>query len=67
MQKEFKDFAAQSKYENPVKAAKRILQVVNAENPPLRILPGNGTTAMLTKIYSRISTWTQWDWAKNDG
>ena len=38
-----------------------VLQVVDAENPPLRIFFGEGPLAIATKDYeSRLATWREW-------
>ena len=38
-----------------------VLQVVDAENPPLRIFFGDGPLAIATRDYeSRLATWREW-------
>ncbi len=47
---------------DPVATREAILQVVDAENPPLRIFLGDGPLAIATKDYeSRLATWREWE------
>ena len=46
---------------NPVATREAVLQVVDAENPPLRIFFGEAPLAIATKDYeSRLATWQEW-------
>ena len=46
---------------DPVATREAVLQVVDAENPPLRIFFGEGPLAIATKDYeSRLATWREW-------
>jgi NAD(P)-dependent dehydrogenase (short-subunit alcohol dehydrogenase family) len=46
---------------DPVATREAVLQVVDAENPPLRIFFGEGPLAIATKDYeSRLDTWREW-------
>jgi NAD(P)-dependent dehydrogenase (short-subunit alcohol dehydrogenase family) len=48
---------------NPATAGQAILDVVDAEEPPLRVLFGSGPTEMVKSIYAqRLATWDQWSW-----
>jgi hypothetical protein len=39
-----------------------VLQVVDAEDPPLRIFLGDGPLALATADYeSRLATWRKWE------
>ena len=47
---------------DPVATRAAVLQVVDAENPPLRIFFGDGPLAIATRDYeSRLATWREWD------
>jgi NAD(P)-dependent dehydrogenase (short-subunit alcohol dehydrogenase family) len=46
---------------DPVAAGRAILDIVDAENPPLRVLFGLAPTVMVPGIYqNRLDTWEQW-------
>jgi NAD(P)-dependent dehydrogenase (short-subunit alcohol dehydrogenase family) len=46
---------------DPVATREAVLQVVDAENPPLRIFFGEAPLAIATKDYeSRLATWREW-------
>jgi NADP-dependent 3-hydroxy acid dehydrogenase YdfG len=46
---------------NPAATAAAILNVVDANEPPLRLLLGTGPLPMIKKLYEkRLSTWEQW-------
>ena len=46
---------------NPVATRDAVLQVVDAENPPLRIFFGDGPLGIATRDYeSRLATWREW-------
>jgi NAD(P)-dependent dehydrogenase (short-subunit alcohol dehydrogenase family) len=46
---------------DPVATREAVLQVVDAENPPLRIFFGEAPLAIATKDYeSRLATWQEW-------
>jgi NAD(P)-dependent dehydrogenase (short-subunit alcohol dehydrogenase family) len=46
---------------DPTATAAAILKVVDADNPPLRLLLGAGPLPMIKKLYEgRLSTWDQW-------
>ncbi|MET0692875.1 MAG: SDR family oxidoreductase [Propionibacteriaceae bacterium] len=47
---------------DPVATRAAVLEVVDAENPPLRIFFGDGPLAIATKDYeSRLATWREWE------
>ena len=47
---------------DPEASAKAVLEVVDAEEPPLRIFFGDGPLAIASKDYeSRLATWRQWE------
>jgi NAD(P)-dependent dehydrogenase (short-subunit alcohol dehydrogenase family) len=47
---------------DPQASAKAVLEVVDAEEPPLRIFFGDGPLAIASKDYeSRLATWRQWE------
>jgi NAD(P)-dependent dehydrogenase (short-subunit alcohol dehydrogenase family) len=47
---------------NPVATRAAVLQVVDAENPPLRVFFGDGPLAIATRDYeSRLATWREWE------
>jgi NAD(P)-dependent dehydrogenase (short-subunit alcohol dehydrogenase family) len=47
---------------DPHATRKAVLQVVDAEKPPLRIFFGDGPLAVATKDYeSRLATWREWE------
>jgi NAD(P)-dependent dehydrogenase (short-subunit alcohol dehydrogenase family) len=47
---------------DPVATRAAVLQVVDAENPPLRIFFGDAPLAIATKDYeSRLATWREWE------
>jgi NAD(P)-dependent dehydrogenase (short-subunit alcohol dehydrogenase family) len=47
---------------DPVATREAVLQVVDAENPPLRIFFGDGPLAIATKDYeSRLAEWRAWE------
>jgi NAD(P)-dependent dehydrogenase (short-subunit alcohol dehydrogenase family) len=47
---------------DPQASAKAVLEIVDAEEPPLRIFFGDGPLAIATKDYeSRLATWRQWE------
>ncbi|WP_158808417.1 SDR family NAD(P)-dependent oxidoreductase [Beijerinckia sp. L45] len=46
---------------DPLATAPAILQLVDAEKPPLRLLLGAGPLPMIKRLYEgRLSTWEQW-------
>ncbi len=47
---------------NPLATREAILELVDAENPPLRIFFGDGPLAIATKDYeNRLATWREWE------
>ena len=47
---------------DPTATRDAVLQVVDAEEPPLRILLGDGPLAIATRDYeSRLATWREWE------
>jgi NAD(P)-dependent dehydrogenase (short-subunit alcohol dehydrogenase family) len=47
---------------DPKASAKAILQVVDAENPPLRLLLGNFACDCVKELYpKRLATWAEWE------
>lgn len=46
---------------DPAAAAQALLKIVNSDNPPLRILFGQGFSPMLQQVYAdRLKTWADW-------
>ncbi|MEV6344390.1 SDR family oxidoreductase [Actinoplanes sp. NPDC051851] len=51
-----------AQYGNPAAAGKALLQIVDAENPPLRVLFGSQPTQLVQHIYAqRLATWADWE------
>ncbi len=47
---------------DPEASAKAVLEIVDAEEPPLRIFFGDGPLAIATQDYeSRLATWRKWE------
>lgn len=47
---------------DPKGAAQALLEIVDADNPPLRALFGSRASAMITGIYEqRLQTWREWE------
>jgi NAD(P)-dependent dehydrogenase (short-subunit alcohol dehydrogenase family) len=47
---------------DPKAAAQALLELVDSDNPPLRVLFGSAATAMITEIYEqRLQTWRDWE------
>jgi NAD(P)-dependent dehydrogenase (short-subunit alcohol dehydrogenase family) len=47
---------------DPRAAARALLEIVDAEKPPLRVLFGAAATEMIAGIYAeRLATWRQWE------
>jgi NAD(P)-dependent dehydrogenase (short-subunit alcohol dehydrogenase family) len=47
---------------DPKAAAQALLELVDSDNPPLRVLFGSTATAMITEIYEqRLQTWRDWE------
>ncbi|GHE98935.1 short-chain dehydrogenase/reductase [Streptomyces spiralis] len=54
--------AAQTKLGDPKAAAAALLKVVDAEQPPLRVLFGAAPTRMVKNLYAeRLQTWADWE------
>jgi NAD(P)-dependent dehydrogenase (short-subunit alcohol dehydrogenase family) len=54
--------ARMAKPGNPVASREAVLQIVDAENPPLRVFFGEGPLGVATKDYeSRLAEWRQWE------
>lgn len=46
---------------DPAAAAQALLKIVDADNPPLRILFGQGFLPMIQQAYAdRLKTWADW-------
>ena len=46
---------------DPAAAARALLKIVDADNPPLRVLFGQGFYPMLQQVYAdRLKTWADW-------
>jgi hypothetical protein len=46
---------------NPAAAAQALLKIVDSDNPPLRVLLGQGFSPMLQQVYAdRLKTWADW-------
>jgi electron transfer flavoprotein alpha/beta subunit len=47
---------------DPKASAEAILKVVDAENPPLRLLLGNFACDCVKELYpKRLATWAEWE------
>jgi NAD(P)-dependent dehydrogenase (short-subunit alcohol dehydrogenase family) len=47
---------------DPKAAAQALLEIVDSDNPPLRVLFGSSATAMITELYhERLQTWRDWE------
>jgi NAD(P)-dependent dehydrogenase (short-subunit alcohol dehydrogenase family) len=54
--------ARMAKPGNPVASREAVLQIVDAEDPPLRVFFGEGPLGVATKDYeSRLAEWRQWE------
>jgi NAD(P)-dependent dehydrogenase (short-subunit alcohol dehydrogenase family) len=54
--------AVRSSRGNPAATGEVLLQIVDAENPPLRIFLGKGPLEVIKREYAeRLSTWEQWN------
>ncbi|HEY2521797.1 MAG TPA: SDR family oxidoreductase [Streptosporangiaceae bacterium] len=52
----------QGKPGDPVATREAVLEIVDAEQPPLRVFFGDGPLAIATKDYeSRLATWREWE------
>jgi NAD(P)-dependent dehydrogenase (short-subunit alcohol dehydrogenase family) len=55
-------FRPKSKRGDPKATAEAILKVVDAENPPLRLLLGNFACDVVKELYpKRLATWLEWE------
>ncbi|WP_456286620.1 SDR family NAD(P)-dependent oxidoreductase [Microbacterium sp. JZ70] len=55
--------AANANLGDPVAAGPAILKIVDAEEPPLRVLFGTQPTQIVPWLYDqRLATWKQWEW-----
>jgi NAD(P)-dependent dehydrogenase (short-subunit alcohol dehydrogenase family) len=46
---------------DPAAAARALLKIVDSDNPPLRVLFGQGFDQMLQQVYAdRLKTWAEW-------
>ncbi len=49
-------------YGDPIAAGSALLTIVDAENPPLRVLFGSQPTELVKHIYAqRLQTWAGWE------
>ncbi|MFI6736171.1 SDR family NAD(P)-dependent oxidoreductase [Nonomuraea sp. NPDC050451] len=54
-------FAGQQPAGDPAAAAQALLKIVDSDNPPLRVLFGQGFYPMLQQVYAdRLKTWADW-------
>ncbi len=54
--------AGGAQYGDPVAAGPALLQIVDAEQPPLRVLFGSQPTQLVKHIYAqRLQTWADWE------
>jgi NAD(P)-dependent dehydrogenase (short-subunit alcohol dehydrogenase family) len=54
--------AGDAQYGDPTAAGPALLQVVDADNPPLRVLFGSQPTELVKYIYAqRLQTWAEWE------
>ncbi|MEV8435917.1 SDR family NAD(P)-dependent oxidoreductase [Actinosynnema sp. NPDC051121] len=55
------EFASKQPAGDPTAAAQALLTLVDSDNPPLRVLFGQGFYPMLQKVYAdRLQTWADW-------
>jgi hypothetical protein len=53
--------AVRTRRGDPQATGPAILQIVDAENPPLRVFFGDGPLAIIREDYARrLATWEQW-------
>ena len=51
----------QAEFEDPAKVVNVVLKLVDAKEPPLRVLVGKGTVETVEKVYQkRLETWREW-------
>ncbi|MFY1699899.1 hypothetical protein [Solwaraspora sp. WMMA2101] len=51
-----------AQYGDPAAAGPALLQIVDAENPPLRVLFGSQPVGLVKHLYAqRLQTWTDWE------
>ncbi|ROO87873.1 NADP-dependent 3-hydroxy acid dehydrogenase YdfG [Actinocorallia herbida] len=51
-----------AQYGDPAAAGPALLEIVDAENPPLRVLFGSQPTAIVKHLYAqRLQTWSDWE------
>ena len=56
------DRMGEARYSEPVNAAVALLQIVDAENPPLRVLFGTEPIEIIKPVYEqRLQTWSDWE------
>jgi hypothetical protein len=49
-------------YGDPSAAGRALLEIVDAENPPLRVLFGSQPTEIVKYLYAqRLQTWADWE------
>ncbi|OPG14349.1 SDR family NAD(P)-dependent oxidoreductase [Microbispora sp. GKU 823] len=54
-------FAGKQPAGDPAAAARALLKIVDSDNPPLRVLFGQGFYPMLQQVYAdRLKTWADW-------
>ncbi len=54
--------AGGAQYGDPAAAGSALLQIVDAENPPLRVLFGSQPTQIVQHVYAqRLQTWADWE------
>ncbi|GAA1642605.1 SDR family oxidoreductase [Actinoplanes couchii] len=54
--------AGGAQYGDPAAAGPALLQIVDAENPPLRVLFGSQPTQIVKHLYAqRLQTWSDWE------
>lgn len=55
-----------AQYGDPKAAGPALLQIVDAENPPLRVLFGSQPTQLVKHLYAqRLRTWAEWEHVAN--
>jgi NAD(P)-dependent dehydrogenase (short-subunit alcohol dehydrogenase family) len=52
---------------DPAAAGRALMKIVDAEEPPLRVLFGTQPTQIAPFVYDqRLATWKQWEWLSNE-